>query len=227
MFVAMRIKSLIQADPFANEKEKQVCSWAHLRLVQPQDRGHLARMFPTRANARQSDFLHQTEIRPESMNYRWVHDKIVGVSSCLLPEVLQATGELAASGGDYGIGTTQTPEHTRVFEALTDDSAATCFDDAGTDKISGAAELRVTHGFRIVAEVGQMFAALIGGLGIDREVVDAGTCFLDELFDTPHIQKVLPSGELRLVGTDVFGQVGEVFPGVVEIDDVNGSGEVG
>jgi len=26
---------------------------AHLRLVQPQDRGHLARMFPTRANARQ------------------------------------------------------------------------------------------------------------------------------------------------------------------------------
>jgi hypothetical protein len=64
------------------------------------------------------------------------------------------------------VGTTSRPEHAGLFQAGTDDSLASGFDDTRADEQVLTAELRVPHTFGISLKVVCLSADLIRNIGI-------------------------------------------------------------
>ena len=54
-----------------------------------------------------------------------------------------------------------------------------------------------------------------------------GVCLIEDVLDSTHVQKIAPRAELGVVNTEGFGQAGEAFACVVEVNNVDSSGKVG
>jgi hypothetical protein len=159
----------------------------------------------------------------------WVCDiEVESGGPAILPIVLEVAIEVATAEGNDSVGPTNCPEHARLLEAGTDYGFASRFDDARADKQVLAAKLGVAHAFGISLKVACLDANLLDYLRIDY--ID-GAQREDQLFDFSLVQQPLmflhPSFLLHgVVGVQLARQLPQVLAGVIEIDNLNRTGEM-
>jgi hypothetical protein len=83
----------------------------------------------------------------------------------VLPIVLESPISAAATQGDDGVGTADSPEHTGSLQARSDDGLAASFDHAGADEQSLFTKLWIAHPVGIGGEVFGLFENLLGQVG--------------------------------------------------------------
>jgi hypothetical protein len=145
-----------------------------------------------------------------------------------LPVILELTIELAAAKSDDGIGPTNGPEHAGLLAAATDNGLAAGFDDARADEPVLTAEFGIAHTLGVVVKVTCLSADLFGQLWTGR-IGRAERGY--QMLDLPFIQHVLvnhhPASLFSLlVRIQFVGQIPEVLTGVIQIDNLNGTGKM-
>src|SRR5260370_41281764 len=120
------------------------------------------------------------------------------------------------------------PENARAFQAASDYGLARGLHHSSADKEPSAAELRVTHPFRIAFEVVGLRLNVVPQFGLLGTYRPQRS---DQVFDLSLIEPVLmgldPSHFGRRVGGIQFGsQFPHMFASVVQIDNLNRSREM-
>jgi hypothetical protein len=122
------------------------------------------------------------------------------------------------------VGATARPEHAGFLASATDDGATSCLDDAGTDEKALGTEVGIAHAFSVLLEVTDLpdgFAPTFA------TVWQYSCCRLHEFFDPACIEHFRPGTARGRFEVQVVHEVGQVFAGVVEVNDVQGLMEVG
>ena len=150
-----------------------------------------------------------------------------------LPGFFKSGAEDLAAHSQEGFCSALAPEHSRLFHATSDDGLAPGFDDPAADKISSFPEVPVASAPGVGLEVGDLASdgfELLGRHPADpvfKKATDRGEdgfdCAFFEFFDPAGL---LGLGFFAAGAFDCSGEGSEVFGGVVEVEDLDRSGEV-
>lgn len=145
-----------------------------------------------------------------------------------IPEGLDTATGVDAAQSHHGSGSFLSPEHARLFAALSDHAAASRFNHSRTDEPTVFTERAILHPLDVVLKVTELrfdsfFSARAGGLAAS---------LADDALDTvgkQHLAPVVaPPGKApRIVSAQQgFNEAFQVFESVVVVDDLDGMREV-
>ena len=88
-----------------------------------------------------------------------------------LPELLPPTAEVPASESQDGVGSSDRPAHSGLFEAATDDGLAAGLDHTGADEEALLTELGVPHPLGVGLEILGGLAQFVLGVYLARDLL--------------------------------------------------------
>ncbi len=131
---------------------------------------------------------------------------------------------MAAAQGEDGVGTVDAPVHPDSLASRTDRDLAASLDNARADAQADGPEVLVAHALAIGLHVIEALARL---LAVPRVLAQGGEDRINAACVEFGVTEVCPGLGKRGVGAvDGLGDFAEVLLGVVEVEDLHGTGEL-
>ena len=131
---------------------------------------------------------------------------------------------MAAAQGEDGVGTVDAPVHPGSLASRTDRDLAASLDNARADAQADGPEVLVAHALAIGLHVIEALARL---LAVPRVLAQGGEDRINAACVEFGVTEVCPGLGKRGVGAvDGLGDFAEVLLGVVEVEDLHGTGEL-